>query len=58
MPANVSFSEIVKKRGYIYFYSGAKHATERYLSTFQPATVEYKGVTFPSIEHGLTTVEI
>jgi predicted NAD-dependent protein-ADP-ribosyltransferase YbiA (DUF1768 family) len=52
MAPKLSFGEDIKKKGYIYFYSGAKHPIERYLSTFQPARVEYKGVTFPSIEHG------
>jgi predicted NAD-dependent protein-ADP-ribosyltransferase YbiA (DUF1768 family) len=51
MPPKTCFSELVKKRGYLYFYSGAKHAIEKYLSTFQQTRVEYKGVVFPSIEH-------
>ena len=52
MAPKLSFSDLVKTRRYLYFYSGAKNATEKYLSTFQPASVIYNGVTFPSIEHG------
>jgi predicted NAD-dependent protein-ADP-ribosyltransferase YbiA (DUF1768 family) len=52
MAPKLLFKDLVQKRGYLYFYSGAKNATERYLSTFQPASVIYNGVMFPSIEHG------
>lgn len=43
--------ENLVKRGYLYFYSGARHPVERYLSTFHPARIVYRGEVFPSIEH-------
>lgn len=36
---------------YILFFSGSKDADAKYLSNFQPASVEFMGVVYPSIEH-------